>query len=580
MENYVKAYEKENRKIHILFVIRFIPIIFLYFFTALWSLPIGAILLIILFDLILGYRKKAILKNISRINAILDESMDIELVLSIYEKLLIRKRRIEYSVVLVAYLDNLLAAGKFEQFINVCNSNQHKLKTPNLVAALKIIHGSILALKKDRSEYIKYLQEENEIYAKIKGKNFKQEWLLKFNEVKFLYAIQEYEKAVEILEQLKPIGKYYILVTESYKQRCLYRLKQEYKRPKETLYPFLTIQQWKHLVETGEELVIPENQEMIHLINQSIEGAKKRKKKVMMFSIACIVIVVLWALFNREEKMDEQMTTEHTVESYKAKLEESGYDVKEFYGICQNKDVTGAVIYASKPGDDPDVIYLPAYQIATIKYYQERFIPDNHFEIKGIFFDGKTKIYTVEGKSSTYVVVIAKNRSQLSYDGVMIEDVVVEKLEEAIFVDESYIHCFIHEGKFKKSLLEINLEENVETDTFINTEIIEKYSDGFLIAYWYDDNLSNVQAPTGYWFEKKIQNEWQVIEMYEDEDTWKDYTYHFDKYIKKPIDVHWRWLLGYDLEPGEYRVGKNFTWYNNETHTTETQAIYAEFSIE
>ena len=44
-------------------------------------------------------------------------------------------------------MDNLLAAGKFEQFINVCNSNQHKLKTPNLVAALKIIHGSILALK-------------------------------------------------------------------------------------------------------------------------------------------------------------------------------------------------------------------------------------------------------------------------------------------------------------------------------------------------------------------------------------------------------------------------------------------------
>ena len=81
-------------------------------------------------------------------------------------------------------------------------------------------------------------------------------------------------------------------------------------------------------------------------------------------------------------------------------------------------------------------------------------------------------------------------------------------------------------------------------------------------------------------FEKKVENEWQVVEMYDDEESWKDYTYHFDKYIEKRIDVHWRNRLGYDLEPGEYRVGKNFTWYNNETHTTETQAIYTEFSIE
>ena len=87
MEHYVKAYEKENRKIQILFVIRFIPIFILYFFTALWSLPVGATLFIILYRLILIYRKKAIVNNISRINVILDESMDIELVLSIYEKL-------------------------------------------------------------------------------------------------------------------------------------------------------------------------------------------------------------------------------------------------------------------------------------------------------------------------------------------------------------------------------------------------------------------------------------------------------------------------------------------------------------
>ena len=75
----------------------------------------------------------------------------------------------------------------------------------------------------------RYLQEEKKIYTKIKGKNFKQEWMSRFNEVKYQYAIQEYEKALEIIEQLKPIGKYYVLATESYKQRCLYHLKKEYK---------------------------------------------------------------------------------------------------------------------------------------------------------------------------------------------------------------------------------------------------------------------------------------------------------------------------------------------------------------
>lgn len=582
MENYVNAYKKENRKIQILFVIRFIPVFILYFFTALWSLPIGVTLFIILYRLILIYRKKAIVNNISRINVILDESMDIELVLSIYEKLLLRKRRTDYAILLVSYLDKLLAAGKYEQFINVCNSNQRKLKNANIDAALTLIRVPILALGKDRSEYRRYLQEEKKIYAKIKGKNFKQEWMSRFNEVKYQYAIQEYEKALEIIEQLKPIGKYYVLATESYKQRCLYHLEKEYKRPKETLYPFLTIQQWKHLVETGEELIVPESQEMLHLINQGIKGAKKRKKKALIFSMACIVFVVLWVLFHREEKIDGQMSTELTVENYVARLENYGFDIKEINGMCQNEEIIGAVIYASKPGDDPDVIYLPSYNIATIKHDQ----PSNQLNLKGIFFDGETKIYTEKAKNSTYVVVISENPSQLSYDGVLIEDVVVEKLEEATFVDESYLHCFIHEGKFKESLLEIDsVEKNEEvekneSDSYINTQIIEEYSDGFLILYWYDDNLSNVQAPTGYWFEKKVENEWQVIEMYEDEDTWKDYTYHFDKYIEKPIDVHWKWLLGYDLEPGEYRVGKNFTWYNNETHTTESQAIYVEFVIE
>ena len=110
MENYVKAYEKENRKIQVLFVIRFIPVFILYFFTALWSLPVGAILFIILFGLIFIYRKKAIVNNIIKINTILDENTDIELVLSIYEKLLMRKRRTDYAILLVSYLDKLLAA--------------------------------------------------------------------------------------------------------------------------------------------------------------------------------------------------------------------------------------------------------------------------------------------------------------------------------------------------------------------------------------------------------------------------------------------------------------------------------------
>lgn len=581
MENYVKAYEKENRKIQVLFVIRFIPVFILYFFTALWSLPVGAILFIILFGLIFIYRKKAIVNNIIKINTILDENTDIELVLSIYEKLLMRKRRTDYAILLVSYLDKLLAAAKFEQFINVCNSNQRKLKNANIDDALTLICVPILALEKDKFEYRKYLQEEKKICTKIKVKNAKQGWLLRFNEVKYQYAIQEYEKALEIIEQLKPIGKYYVLAIESYRQRCLYHLKKEYRRPKETLYPFLTIQQWKHLVETGEELIVPESQEMLHLINQGIKGAKKRKKKALIVSMACIVFVVLWALFHAEEKMDGQVNTELTVEHYVTRLEKNGYDIKEINGMCQNEELIGSVIYASKPGDDPDVIYLPSYNIATIKHDQ----PNSQLKIKGIFFADETKIYTEKAKNSTYVVVITENQSQLSYDGVVIEDVVVAKLEEATFVNESYIHCFIHEGKFKESLLEIDsidkidsVEKN-ELGGFINTQIIEEYSDGFLILYWYDDNLSNVQAPTRYWFEKKVENEWKVIEMYEDEDTWKDYTYHFDKNIEKVIDVHWNWLLGYDLEPGEYRVGKNFTWYNNETHRTETKAIYVEFML-
>lgn len=450
MENYVNAYEKENRKIQILYFIRFISVFILYFFTALWSFPVGATLLIILYSLILIYRKNAIVSNISRINDILDESTDIELVLSIYEKLLTRKRRSDYAVLLVSYLNNLLVAGKYDQFINVCNCNQRKLKNANIDDALTLISVPILSLEKDRSEYRRYLQEEKRIYAKIKVKNAKQGWLLRFHEVKYHYAIHEYEKALEIIEQLKPTGKYNVLVTESYKQRCLYHLKKEYKRPKETLYPFLTIQQWKHLVETGEELIVPESQEMLQLINQGIKSAKKRKKKAMILRIACIVFVVLWAFFNPEEKMDGKMSTELTVENYVARLEKNGYDIKEINGMCQNEEIMGAVVYASKPGDDPDVIYLPSYNIATIKH--------NQLKLKGIYFVGETKIYTEKAKNSTYVIVITENKSQLSYDGVLIEDVAVEKLEKAVFVDESYIHCFLHKGKFKESLLEIHSE--------------------------------------------------------------------------------------------------------------------------
>lgn len=466
MENYIKIYEKSNRKRNFVSsIIAFVGAVFCFITfiaIALYDLSVFYILIpAIIFELwFINYRKKAFVKNINTINSLVYEDLEMELVLGIYEKLLSRKRRSDYSLLLVCYLQMLLLAGKFDQFIEVCYINKRKFSALHMGRDLTALRELLYSFEKDRGDYRKILQNQIRLLERLKKRNKNQEWILKIYHAKLQYELKEYEKVLEILDTLETSEKYNQLIIESYRQRCFYHLGKEYKEPTEMSYPFVAVLRWKTLVENGEEYFSSKSKEMIRLIEQGISSSKRS------LIISCIVLTICsFAIVIQQSKKDDAddyVITEKVIETYKSNLNIWDYEALEVHGMIKNDDITSAVILATRLEKEPDVTYEPIYYIATIDHYFEGLIPMMRLNLQIIGYTGITNVFTSEGENSTYVVVIAGDASQIRYNGEIVEDVIVEKLEKVIFTNESYIHCFIHDGKFDKSLLQIGGEVDYE----------------------------------------------------------------------------------------------------------------------
>ena len=457
MDNYIRAYEKSYKRINTCcFSVLTLGIIISILCCCILirndiSIIYLEILIIIFLIAWFYFREKAFVNNISKMSIVLKKDLDIDLVLDIHEQLLKRKGRKDYSLLLISYLNMLLVAGEFQMYKEIYILNRKRLQMPGMEQVLGKFCESFRSIKREEIEIDKFSSNKKKLSEDV------------LFEMKLLYEANKYRELVGRIEAITWDNAYNKLVGESYKQRCLYKLKEEYRYPDETTYPFLFVTKWKTLLETGEEFFLPEAEEFIHLFKQDCVIIKKKKRKTYILGLTCLVVgTILSVIFIGKYKdlVNQSMKIEHerneqVDDDFVSNLETWNYETRKVYGMCENEDIAGAIIYSARQGDDSDVVYLPVYYIAVIDYYKEGIIPMMRLNCEQIIYNGSTKVYTAEGESSTYVAIIAEEYSEISYDGKVLEDIKIEKVKEGSFFKESYAHCFIMKGIVDPTLFKI-----------------------------------------------------------------------------------------------------------------------------
>ena len=102
--------------------------------------------------------------------------------------------------------------------------------------------------------------------------------------------------------------------------------------------------------------------------------------------------------------------------------------------------------------------------------------------------------------------------------------------------------------------------------------------DGLVLVCSYRGNISNVQTGARYWLEEMTLDGWKVIEIEDDEDRWKTHKYYLAEGQSTIIEINWGNVY-YKVPAGQYRIGKEFTWTDNESGRVNTFPEYAEFEI-
>ena len=103
-------------------------------------------------------------------------------------------------------------------------------------------------------------------------------------------------------------------------------------------------------------------------------------------------------------------------------------------------------------------------------------------------------------------------------------------------------------------------------------------SNGSDVYFSQSENGRGVISTTEqYWFEKKVNGNWEMVPTV-NEPRWSDDGIGVAKGSATYGYLDWTSIYG-SLEPGDYRMGKTFKCYDDETRYSKEHAFYSEFSI-
>jgi len=589
MNQYVREYKKKSRRAmrryYAMAVLNVIICLIIWLYLAAFNVAYVYLLIPFVCGLFFSViiLRNAHRRNIDTINKLLTNNLDVHLVVECYEQLMYAKKGKEFAFVYVNYLKTLLLLGEYDKFIEVYKSYPKYSKKIN-IQSLKLL---ALSLKEDRTEYRELLfAHKFSKYRKTNEKLSDQKEQLKVldqnYEISQLYELKEYRKAIEKIESIKFYNPYNILLFESYKQRCLYHLNEKYSFPNENVYPFSFVAKWKYLIETGEEYSYERVDELLDIFEQNEKSIKNTKKKIcIMVAAYLVVLAFLLAKLTPAKKT--------TIEEYKMNLSAWDYEVTRIYGLCSNKDLSGGIMYGAR--DLMDGESEPDYYFTSINYFRDGLIPKMQLHIEPLIYSGGTEVFVADGEDSSYVTVITDELLLVTYDKKAIDTV-----NDRLFLDSyetgAYFYSFIVEGKFNINYLGIDGKTLSENGEFIEAETVDpeeikkgikmfataQNEDGLVLVCSYRGNISNVQTGARYWLEEMTPDGWKIIEIEDDEDRWKTHKYYLEEGQSTIIEINWGNVY-YKVPAGQYRIGKEFTWTDNESGRVNTFPEYAEFEI-
>lgn len=396
----------------------------------------------------LRYKSSRYSRNANKIVFKYKEDLDIDFALSVFEKLLENKRRLDLLEILYRYLDFLFYIERFDMFEEVYQTNRNVMKLPFMKMVLKRFITNYLSLLEDRSHYKKQLfQYRFTRWHKAKGDLSDSRKIKRFQDESFevlrLYEAGEYQKAIEKIDQMHIDNPWDQLRFQAEKEKCLYHLGEKYDLPKEEDSTFLFVKQWKTLVETGKEYTSEYADKMLPVMKKDL---KSRYGLVKFGYLPACIFAFLFVYF-----FSLTLSKERLLENYVRNVESWEIEVSEVRAFYENKDMSAAVIYAKSAEDEEP----KQYYLANVDYFTKEFVPMLRLDIQKIYDVSGTNVYITEGDYSTYIAVVTEKPSEIIYDGKMIEDVKKSRLSSYSPSDSPYLYSFVIEEEYDENLLEV-----------------------------------------------------------------------------------------------------------------------------
>lgn len=381
-------------------------------------------------------------QNLSFVNDILMEQLDLERTKAFYETLMNMKKKRDYPYILVQYLNILLIGGQFQTFKDVYINNQ-KVVQKSLVRMLRIFKENFIFLQENQALYeqvyqehrfSKYRYEKAELSQKNASLRFQDEIF----EVRYLYYTKQYEEALKMIETIHPVMPYHELLVRCYRACIHYHLHQLTLEDETIIeqYPqFLCVQRLEYLLDTGEDMMAIEADTMIRLIesDQKIGQRKMRKKGIIFLIFILLECVLIFSIGHLEVKYT----------NFQEGIERLDITVKDIYNLYEDDQMATAIFYGYK--DSMSFYYLGSLSIKNGNLMSE------HYISVGFMFD-ETEIYQMEGNGKNYISLVIHDGEDVYYNGEK-QDVMISEIP-ILGGSTQMIASFVIEGEFNETLIE------------------------------------------------------------------------------------------------------------------------------
>lgn len=309
MAEFLQSYEKHYKKIVRMYMVsRIVWVLLLISFWTIsmfsegntnwvlgWSL--------VIFTFVIRRVHQAFVNNVNTIVYKWMNDLDVDFAFDIFSELLQDKKRKDYAFVLAAYLNLLVIMSQFEEFDAVYKENQ-KLIQRSLYRVMPFYNEMFAGMMEDTSEFREILFKYRfSKYRDTKGKlSKKAEALRKRDEmhtVQQLFEMQDYEGTLNYLEKVHKATTYDHVLYDTYRQRCLYNLNQNYEIVLPDIPEFYCVKMLKHLKNTGEIYYFENAKEFAERCKADAKVGKKLFAKRLIVIYLCLIvaaILMLWGI--------------------------------------------------------------------------------------------------------------------------------------------------------------------------------------------------------------------------------------------------------------------------------------------